>query len=44
MQAVERCRFFIKKEIKCLQKIIENWLKFDQSAINFISNVMDSYI
>ena len=27
-----------------MQRVIENWLKFVQSTINFISNTMDSYI
>lgn len=40
----ERVKFFVRKLIMKLEGIVEKWLKFDQSAINFFVDVIDQYV
>lgn len=40
----ERARFFIKKELKYLQNVVEKWLKYDQSAMIFVLESVNSLI
>ncbi len=40
----DRSKFFVKKQIKYLDNIMERWLKFDKSAINYLMEIVDKYI
>lgn len=40
----ERVKFFVRKLIMKLEGIVEKWLKFDQSAINFFVEVIDQFV
>lgn len=40
----ERVKFFVRKLIMKLEGIVEKWLKFDQSAIDFFVDVIDQYV
>lgn len=40
----DRSKFFVKKQIKYLDNIMERWLKFDKSAISFLMEIVNKYI
>lgn len=40
----DRSKFFVKKQIKYLDNIMERWLKFDKSAINYLMEIVNKYI
>lgn len=40
----ERVKFFVRKLIMKLEGIVQKWLKFDQSAINFFVDAIDQFV